>query len=84
MRTRRKITIERERLLVIRRRKEAEVWCEGCKAPRKMVEAREAAVILGISARTIFRRVEAGQLHFTETPDGAVLICLDSLLGRLE
>ena len=83
MGTRRKITIESERLLVIRRKKSAEAWCEGCKALRKIVQAREAAVILGVSARTIFRRVESGQLHFMETPDGELLICLNSLLERL-
>lgn len=81
--TRRKITIETERLLVISRKKGAEAWCEGCKAQRKMVEPRDAAAISGLSARAIFRRVEADQLHFTETPDGALLICLDSLLEQM-
>lgn len=80
--TRRKITIETERLLVISRKKGAEAWCERCKAPRKMLEPRDAAAISGLSARAVFRRVESGQLHFTETPDGALLICLDSLLEQ--
>jgi hypothetical protein len=30
--------------------------------------------------RAIYRRVEAGELHFTETPEGQLLICLNSIL----
>jgi hypothetical protein len=80
--TRRKITVETERLLVISSHREAAAWCEQCGARAKMVDPQEAAAIAGLSARTIFRQVESGQLHFTETAAGALLICLKSLMNQ--
>jgi len=79
----RKITVETERLLVISQQKATVSWCEGCQEHTRMLGPREAAAISGQSERTIFRRVEVRQLHFTETPDGALLICLKSLLEQV-
>ncbi len=74
------ITIETEQVVVIRRQAEInERWCDGCSAIVRMVTPEQVALLTQISARTIYRRVEAGELHFTETPEGALLICLDSL-----
>ena len=78
-----KITIERERLLVVApARARAKGWCEACRAEVRMVSAQEAAAITGFSQRAIFRLIEEGRLHFSETPRGALSICLNSLLER--
>ena len=45
-----------------------------------MVGAEAAAALTGLSQRAVFRLIEAGRLHFSETPRGAPLICLNSLL----
>lgn len=45
-----------------------------------MLTMDESARAVGVSERAICRRIEAGSLHFTETADGRVLICLNSLL----
>ena len=45
-----------------------------------MVTADEAAELSGVSPRTIYRRVEAGSLHFAETNEGYLLICTNSLV----
>jgi hypothetical protein len=47
-----------------------------------MVGPEEAAAFAGLSQRAIFRLIESSQLHFTETPDGALLICVNSLLEK--
>ena len=39
----------------------------------------EAAILAHVSSRTIYRWVEAETIHFAETPDGLLLICLNSL-----
>ena len=44
-----------------------------------MLTAEGAAGAAGVSTRTIYRWVESGKIHFTETAEGRVLICLDSL-----
>jgi hypothetical protein len=44
-----------------------------------MLSVDEAAAVARSSSRAIYRRVEADTLHFTETPEGRLLICLNSL-----
>jgi excisionase family DNA binding protein len=44
-----------------------------------MIAPDEAATLAGISSRTVYRWVETQSIHFTETHDGLLLICLDSL-----
>jgi hypothetical protein len=74
------ITVETHRVLVIRHhRRIVRAWCEGCARPVQMVTAEEAAAVAGVTSRTIYRWVEAEQLHFTETPERSLLICLRSL-----
>ena len=45
-----------------------------------MVTPEEAALLAGLAARTIYRRVEGGSVHFTESADGTLLICADSIV----
>jgi hypothetical protein len=82
-RTRRlQITIERERLLVLRHEQEVEQWCEECGATVRMIRPAEAAAIAAVSDRTIFRQIESRRLHFSETQAGTVLICLNSIVKQ--
>ncbi|HZS04304.1 MAG TPA: hypothetical protein VFD58_05665 [Blastocatellia bacterium] len=75
------ITVETEQVVVIRRAAEPiSLWCAGCAAAVTMVTPAEAAIITGSSLRAVCREVEADRLHFTETADGLLLICLNSLL----
>ena len=46
-----------------------------------MAPADEAAKRARVSTRAIFRLAEAGDVHFKETSDGLLLICLNSLLA---
>lgn len=78
-----KITIETERLLVVTRsRRTVENWCPTCRDEVRMIGVEEAAAIVGVSQRTMFRSLEAGRVHFAETSRGALLICLNSVLKQ--
>lgn len=44
-----------------------------------MITPDEAATILSCSTRTIYSWVEAAKIHFSEQPEGSLLVCLDSL-----
>jgi predicted site-specific integrase-resolvase len=44
-----------------------------------MVTADDAATIAKVSSRTIYRRVEAGETHYTETAEGRLLVCTNSI-----
>lgn len=54
-------------------------WCPECGAPVMMVTPQQASAIARVSVRTINRLVEADGVHFIETPDQLLLICLNSL-----
>jgi hypothetical protein len=54
-------------------------WCPQCAAQVRMVTLEEAMPLTGRSLRAICREVEAGHLHFSETADGQLFICLNSL-----
>jgi len=75
------ITVETERLLIIRRRYQAlEEWCDGCGELALMIRPDQAAAVTGHTLRAIFMDIENGRLHFRESSDGLVLVCLNSLL----
>lgn len=74
--------IETHQVHVVHRRAPAlDAWCDVCAATTPRVTADEAAALTRVSVRTIYRSVEAGEFHVAEPPDGALLICLPSLLA---
>ena len=80
MRKRMEITMERDELSVIRRPvHRAFTWCAQCEERVQMITPDEAVAVAGRSAREIYRWVEAGRVHFRETPQGLLSICLRSL-----
>jgi hypothetical protein len=79
-----KITVQTDRVLVIRRRRRGGLkWCESCAARVEMMNPEEAAAVSGLSLRAIFRLVEASRLHFTETAEGLLWVCFNSLLDQM-
>lgn len=74
------ITIETWQKTVIRYDLRPEVWCEHCAATVERISLEQSAHILQTSERAIIRRIETGEVHFTETPEGKLLICGNSLL----
>ncbi len=72
-----KIIIKTKREFVIRHTTAGEqVDCPQCGG--KMISERVGAEFFGISYRTIYRLVEAGEIHFSETDENVGLICLQS------
>lgn len=75
------IIVERDQVLVARKLEGRLLhWCEACARQSHLVTVDEAAVIGSQSSRAVYQRAEEGSLHFTETPEGLLLICLNSLL----
>ena len=73
------ITVETQRMLVVSRPRRVIARCAMCGGPAEMVTVDEAAILARVNSRTIFRRVEDERLHSTETSEGLLLICLNSL-----
>jgi len=44
-----------------------------------MLTPDQAATIANVSSRTIYRRVEDGEMHYMETAEGHLLVCANSI-----
>jgi hypothetical protein len=49
-----------------------------------MLAAEQTAIVCGTTGRNVYRIVEAGNTHFTETDTGVLLVCPNSLADHLE
>ena len=78
MKTRTEITVEVDRWVVINRQRKIG-WCADCSRHVEMLSVDEAALFAQVNSRTIFRWAESGALHFSETPEGLMLICAVNL-----
>src|SRR5438874_10665618 len=53
--------------------------CDRCTKPSGMITPDEAAALCQVSTRTVYRWLETGVIHFSETVGEGILICLSSL-----
>jgi excisionase family DNA binding protein len=53
--------------------------CDRCTEPSGMITPDEAAALCEVSTRTVYRWLETGAIHFSETVGEGLLICLSSL-----
>jgi hypothetical protein len=75
------ITAETSDTYIIRQEPKGPVraWCGGCGEEIECLTVEQAAQLTGVGARQIFRRVEAGEIHYCETDEGHLLICPNSV-----
>jgi hypothetical protein len=60
-------------------RQSIRAWCGLCRAEVLMLMPDEAAALAQSTARAIYRRVEAGEIHSIETDDGSLRVCVNSI-----
>jgi hypothetical protein len=57
-------------------------WCAACGSGFRMVTSLAATTLANISFRTLYRWAETEEIHFGVTAEGALFVCLDSLIER--
>ena len=78
------LTIETHELLVIKRTTAlAQDRCGECGGQIPLIKQEEAAVVAGVNSQTIDAWVEARCVHFMDTAEEGLRICLDSLLNQM-
>jgi hypothetical protein len=77
------ITVETDRVLIIRRRRVIRGWCLECGGEVDFVTLEDAGAIAKMSPPALRCSPQAQALHFNEGHDGAPLVCLESLLKSL-
>jgi hypothetical protein len=77
------VTVETDRILIIRRQNVIRGWCQDCAGEADWVSLEEAGAIAGTSPATLRDHPQSQAWHFCEAPDGALLVCLASLLKSM-
>jgi excisionase family DNA binding protein len=79
------IVIELDEVFIIRRPQQlSSAWCVECDKQVRMLTPEQAATLVGLSSRFIYRWIEAGSIHFSETGDRQMFICQNSLPKLIE
>jgi len=78
------ITIETESLLILRGRNSTRAWCPRCAAEGEMIALENTDVISNLAKAALEEWLNSEELHRVQATDGSALICLNSLLARVQ
>jgi len=73
------ITVETERVLIIRQRRSVRAWCAQCGREVEMVTLGEAETLTKASGQESWKSAQAQGWHCCEDQEGSRLVCLGSL-----
>jgi len=79
-----KITIETDCLLVLRGRNSLRAWCPQCAAEGEMIPIEGVGVISNLSPVEVEAWLASESIHRSQAADGGLVICLNSLLKRIQ
>jgi hypothetical protein len=79
-----RITIETDSLLILRSRSSRRAWCPRCVTEADMIALDEVGVISNLQRQALEEWLNSEELHRSRAPDGSTLICLNSLLARVQ
>jgi hypothetical protein len=78
-----KITIETDSLLILQRGNSTHARCQRCAAEGEMIALEKTGMISGLPKPFLEEWLNSEDLHRSETADGSLLICLNSLLAHV-
>ncbi len=79
-----RITIETESLLVLKGGSSLRGWCPRCQAEGELIAIDDVAVISNLASAAVEAWIESEELHHSRSADHTRLICLNSLLKRMQ
>jgi hypothetical protein len=77
------ITIQTERLVLIRGRRSTRAWCQQCGREVEMVGLSQAAALAGGVKPTLPDSTQGRGWHVSEDQNGSPLICMESVLKSM-
>jgi hypothetical protein len=78
------ITIETSSVLIIRRTRSSRARCPECAREVDHVGLAEAGVLTGMARPALRGDVETLKWHYSESSEGAPLVCLNSLMKSMQ
>ena len=79
-----RITIETDSLLILRGRSSLRAWCPRCAAEADVIALEDVGVISNLQRPALEEWLNSEELHRSRATDGSTLICLNSLLARVQ
>jgi hypothetical protein len=80
---RRKVIVETREVVILHQAEtRPALWCQSCRVMAPMVSPEDAVRLAAVTSRTIYRWVEDEKIHYSETPDGRLWICVESLIEK--
>ncbi len=77
-----KIKLEKHEVKVIRFGRNQKLFCQNCQTETQHLTVAQTAQVLKLSERVVFRIAESEQIHSTETADGKLMICAESVINN--
>ncbi len=77
------ITVETDRVLIIRRRNSTRAWCPQCAREVDMISLADAGKLIGMPEQKLIASAQAEAWHFTESKEKTPLVCLESVLKSM-
>ncbi len=78
------ITIETDSLLILRGNSSNRAWCSRCEAEEEMIALDSMGVLSNLDTTAVEEWLSSGELHRSQAADGSSVICLKSLLARVQ
>lgn len=79
-----RITIESESLLLLRARNSTRSLCPICNAESEMLPLESLQVVSNLDRAALEQWINSRELHRLQCENGSTLICLNSLLARVQ
>lgn len=79
-----KIMIETDSLVILRGQSSSRAWCPVCAAEGEVIAIERIGVISNLERPVLEDWLASDQLHLSEGADGSALLCLKSLLARVQ
>lgn len=79
-----RITIETDSLLVLRGRTSLRAWCQQCATEAEMIPVDGVGVVSNLPPSQVEAWLECEEIHRSQADDGGQLICLNSLVKRIQ
>ena len=79
-----KVVTQTDSLLILRGRSSTRAWCPLCTAEAEMIALEKMGVISNLDQSALEAWMNSEELHRIQTADGSTLICLTSMLARVQ
>ena len=79
-----RITIETDSFLMLQGHSSNRAFCSRCGALQETVALEQIGVVSNLDASEVENWMNSDALHTWQAPDGSQLICLESLLARVQ